>query len=89
MTHIIKHTVNWREEDYDGYNDYFVNPEYMPSNKYYKGHDKQEQEDEEWMFNHIIYKEYDQKNLLLLQAQGAIGDVRISAICKLSYELQR
>lgn len=47
MTHIIQHTVNWREEDYDGYNDYFVPPEHMPSHKYYKGNDKQEQEDEE------------------------------------------
>lgn len=26
MTHIIKYTVNWREEDYDGYNDYYVPP---------------------------------------------------------------
>lgn len=39
------------------------------------------------MFNYIIYKEYDQKNLLLLQDQGAIEDVRIDAICKLSYEI--
>ena len=39
--------------------------------------------------NTIIYKEYDQKNLLLLQAQGAIGEIRIDAICKLSYEQQR
>lgn len=47
MTHIIKHTINWREEDYDGYNDYFVPPEHIPSHKYYKGYNKQEQEDEE------------------------------------------
>ena len=46
MEHIIKHTVNWREEDYDGHNDYFVNPEYLPQHKYYKGYSKQEQEDE-------------------------------------------
>lgn len=39
------------------------------------------------MFNYTIYNEYDQANLLLLQAQGAIGDVRIDAICKLSYEI--
>ena len=39
------------------------------------------------MFNNIIYKEYDQTNLLLLQAQGAIEDDRIDAICKLSYEI--
>ena len=42
MTHIIKHVVNWREEDYDGYNDYFVPPEHIPSHKYYKGYNKQE-----------------------------------------------
>lgn len=47
MTHIIKHTVNWREEDYDGHNDYFVNPEYLPQHRYYKGYSKEEQEDEE------------------------------------------
>lgn len=47
MTHIIEQTVNWREEDYDGYNDYFVPPEHIPSYKHYKGHNKQEQEDEE------------------------------------------
>lgn len=41
------------------------------------------------MFNNIIYKEYDQTNLLLLQAQGAIEDERVNAICKLSYERQR
>lgn len=41
------------------------------------------------MFNNIIYKEYDQKNLLLLQAQGTIEDERANAICKLSYERQR
>ena len=27
------------------------------------------------MFNNTIYKEYDQANLLLLQAQGAIGEI--------------
>lgn len=47
MTHIIKLTVNWREEDYDGYNDYYVPPEFRPSNKQYKVDDNQEQEDEE------------------------------------------
>ena len=46
MEHIIKHTVNRREEDYDGYNDYYVNPEFPPKHKYYKGYSKQEQEDE-------------------------------------------
>ena len=35
------------------------------------------------MFNNIIYKEYDQTNLLLLQAQGAIEDERANAICKM------
>lgn len=27
--HIIEHCYGWREEDYDGYNDYYVNPEYL------------------------------------------------------------
>lgn len=39
--------------------------------------------------SNLYNKEYDQKNLLLLQAQGAIGEIKIDAICKLSYELQR
>lgn len=46
MGHIIPNTVGWREEDYDGYNDYHVNPEYIPPHKYYKGYNKQEQEEE-------------------------------------------
>lgn len=47
MEHIIKHTVNWREEDYDGYNDYFVNPEFLPKHKYNNSSNEQEEEDEE------------------------------------------
>ena len=31
MKHIIDRCVGWREEDYDGYNDYYVNPEYHRS----------------------------------------------------------
>lgn len=29
--HIIDNVFGWREEDYDGYNDYYVNPEYNRS----------------------------------------------------------
>lgn len=46
MEYIIKHTVNWREEDYDGYNDYYVNPEFSPKHKYNNSSNEQEQEDE-------------------------------------------
>ena len=45
MEHIIKHTVNWREEDYDGYNDYFVNPDFLPKQKYNNSSKEQEEED--------------------------------------------
>lgn len=29
--HIIDNVCGWREEDYDGYNDYYVNPEFVRS----------------------------------------------------------
>lgn len=35
----------------------------------------------------LIIIRYDQTNLLLLQAQGAIEDDRVNAICKVSNEI--
>lgn len=47
---IIPYCENWaRPEDYDGYNDYYVNPEYQPRSpmeKFYLSRQRDEEEKE-------------------------------------------
>lgn len=44
MKHILDRCDGWREEDYDGYNDYFVNPEYHRSERTRKRIEKSNEE---------------------------------------------
>ena len=44
---IIDSVYGWREEDYDGYNDYYVNPEYHRSETTRKRCQQQDEEDDE------------------------------------------
>lgn len=44
---IIDSVYGWREDDYDGYNDYYVNPEYHRSETTRKRVEQQDEEDDE------------------------------------------
>lgn len=43
---IIESVYGWREDDYDGYNDYYVNPEYHRSETTRKRVEQQDEEDD-------------------------------------------
>jgi hypothetical protein len=47
MKHIIDLCVGWREEDYDGYNNYYVNPEYHRSERIRKRVEQQKEDEYE------------------------------------------
>lgn len=44
---IIDSVYGWREDDYDGYNDYYVNPEYHRSETTRKRVEQQDEKDDE------------------------------------------
>lgn len=44
---IIDSVYGWREDDYDGYNDYYVNPEYHRSETTRKRCQQQDEKDDE------------------------------------------
>ena len=51
--HIIDIVFGWRKEDYDGYNDYYVNPEYHRCELIRRRSRGSVQEDEEQ--NNVIF----------------------------------